>query len=882
MSEAHQTFGAEFVQLPSVTERLTFESEHQKRSSFSDIDSAVTLWIQSALRGNRIAEVVPAAKKSERDRVELTVGLSDDERSAVNDHFDASNQEKRGSWHLPKDEPISLGLMHTSHWRNQNERFFLSLASRESVSPSFANSPDAVALWTLEPLFEDLYMPLKLRSTFGLGKKSVEQQEKYWLAISPLYSALGIDDAPLDGFRIHSGWSTLTTEETIARKTRLVDAWREAPENAADRYRVYRIGELIDRYYSKAKGGKATRKQVLTKAHGRTLTAYFGGDWLEFLAYLGEQPHPNEEVVTQLPETKILVGSTEKTAAVASEVGVPAEDVEKMLASFWGQSDHQSPIDLRVSAMTRYWRAFDAAHAAQAPGMVPLWGFVDEGHAYVRSLEANGYAADSFRSKLEADLIREIENLWRTTALSKFPDRVVSEPFPHAAMAKAFGPALELWHGIGLTAWFICEGPYSRTDIGGMEEYYAKPLAELDRLGFPLDLQMFAELKKVRSKLKPERQKSSSRAMPEIGDFSITISTGSGERLKGFEKLRDVITAYRQRWENLYLADYLRRICEDELRTAGKEFSRSAAQRGKDPTLKMFAKDALPVAKNWFAGDLGKVYAAIGQSSPEIIRNELRLPDDVKRFVRDVFYRLGGEDFDDSNRMMRSSEEIERFHENRERFAHFSRLAEKSPLFVQTYEALGTRPSLKEFGRTNFAVSRDLSDEEVERQWIEYCDIVETVIDESASQTDRNTEALESQPDAVQSGPATVSPNPAAWHSDPTSAFEWRWWDGEKWSQHVSDGDAAPEGLPKRVEFRGVYYSSVLDDGTCDECRAADDGALRRFDDKSHTPAPHSGCTSSRGCCCAEVFVYLDEVASFGGYEWSTESQRLNELLGEP
>ena len=57
---------------------------------------------------------------------------------------------------------------------------------------------------------------------------------------------------------------------------------------AAERYRTFRIGQLADRYYAKAKNGQALRKRVLTKPLGRTLTAYFGGDWLAFLAYLGE------------------------------------------------------------------------------------------------------------------------------------------------------------------------------------------------------------------------------------------------------------------------------------------------------------------------------------------------------------------------------------------------------------------------------------------------------------------------------------------------------------------------------------------------------------------------------------------------------------------
>lgn len=46
----------------------------------------------------------------------------------------------------------------------------------------------------------------------------------------------------------------------------------------------------------------------------------------------------------------------------------------------------------------------------------------------------------------------------------------------------------------------------------------------------------------------------------------------------------------------------------------------------------------------------------------------------------------------------------------------------------------------------------------------------------------------------------TLSPPPpvipAGWHPDPTSRFQYRWWDGERWSEHVSsDGVASTDAL---------------------------------------------------------------------------------------
>ncbi|MDX6600686.1 MAG: hypothetical protein QOE87_4573 [Gaiellales bacterium] len=40
----------------------------------------------------------------------------------------------------------------------------------------------------------------------------------------------------------------------------------------------------------------------------RTLTGFFGGDWLRLLRYLEEAPHPDEEIVAAIPQTKLFVG----------------------------------------------------------------------------------------------------------------------------------------------------------------------------------------------------------------------------------------------------------------------------------------------------------------------------------------------------------------------------------------------------------------------------------------------------------------------------------------------------------------------------------------------------------------------------------------------
>ena len=97
----------------------------------------------------------------------------------------------------------------------------------------------------------------------------------------------------------------------------------QASPHLASRYRAHRLAPLIARYYEKAKGGVAKRKQVITKAFQRDLSAFFGGDWLRFLGYLGEQPHPEEQIDSALPEIKLMVSSTKSAASVAESLGLP-------------------------------------------------------------------------------------------------------------------------------------------------------------------------------------------------------------------------------------------------------------------------------------------------------------------------------------------------------------------------------------------------------------------------------------------------------------------------------------------------------------------------------------------------------------------------------
>src|SRR5262249_9170129 len=145
-------------------------------------------------------------------------------------------------------------------------------------------------------------------------------------------------------------------------------------------------------------------------------------------------------------------------------------------------------------------------HARQSPNMPSLWGLVEEGGFITfDDVSHSPYTPGLYRDLLARDLVEEIDRLWGTTLLQRFPDRVVSEPFPHAAMAQAFGPALTFWHGCALTAWFMCEGS-SRTDMVGLPQYHAADIHILKQLQCPIQNELFEELLLGETKLGPPQE----------------------------------------------------------------------------------------------------------------------------------------------------------------------------------------------------------------------------------------------------------------------------------------------------------------------------------------------------------------------------------------
>ncbi|HEX8407798.1 MAG TPA: stress protein [Thermoanaerobaculia bacterium] len=696
----------------------------------------LTTVILASLRGERIAAMREATKPY--DTFELLVG-SAEERAYIDQTFDLAAQQARGAWFLPEEANLNVGWANMPHHFARFDRFATNIAHDEAGKVRFQSSPAALFFWAvLDPLFDLLYRPFDLRGASPPARDRDAQREA-WAELDRAYAMLGLQASDaLAAMRFGSGWSKLRTAEQLVAKRALLDALRStASAEIGARYRLWVTKELVGKYYAKASRGAPAMRKVVTKPQQRTLSGIFGGDWLSFLAYLGEAPSPDEQISTALPEPRLYVGAVAKAKEVAARHGVAPEEVERMLAAFWSSGAAESPVHQRIRVLREYWEHFDTAHARQAPGMEPLWGFAEAADAVrLKGLDdyQSGppwYREGAYRKMLPSSLLADINRLWSGRFSPQEPGRIVTAVEPYAGMLEALGPALRFWHGAGLTAWFVSEGPYSRTDMSGLADYHARDLQALMDLGCPVDPQLFTELVAAEKKLgkaQPITDPEHSSTI-DAGGFTISMELNVGSRRAGFERLRDVVTKHRRAWASEHLERYLRALWEGEIRRAAREYNRHIEVKRKAPTAKQFAKFAEAPANHWFGGDVSLLYAAFGEKSPVTSARAGLLPQDVEAFALRVFHALGGKKTKWSEYAYQTDGPE---HERRqaEWNAHWKRkeLAEASVRYVQLREAFGRQPTVTEFGRRNFEYWGEALGNDRDAAWAVYADTIDTLL----------------------------------------------------------------------------------------------------------------------------------------------------------
>lgn len=717
MSDRSQSFGQAALRAVSPPEFLALEERHGRHAHFIQLDVLVEDLLRRALNGEQL---IAFDRVHGKNAVSI-LGLNAEQRALVDEHFVLAQQQATGSWSLPEEAALDIGEVNLAFHFRAHPRFATGIAGDERGKVKFHGSTDALFIWSvLEPLFGRLFLPFHLRGD-DLGKKDRDWQLTAWGETDAFLNALGFDvSEALAPLRYGGGWSKLRAPEQLRAKQVVMQSLvKQASRPHAARYRAFQVHRLLSRYYQQAKKGSPKRQQVLTKDFQRVLAGFFGGDWLSFLAYMEEAPHPDERIATALPETRLMVVDKNRVAAAAEAHGLPIEEVQRAVASFWGTDQNTSPVEERLEAMRNFWREFDGVHARQRPGMPPLWGLVDDGR--IQLSNGQPYRPGLYRTLFSGPLLQTIDRLWANCMLARWPERVVSALSPHSTMAESFGAALNIWHGCALTAWFICEGPSSRTDLAGLGDYYRNDLTELERLGCPIDPSLFAELTEAESRLGPPEPMSDAMHAThhEIASgIDLAISVSSGIRRDGFEHLRDIISRYRGAWCQKYLGEYLRGRWETEVRDAARDFHLIHERKGKPPTLKEFAPHAVLPTNHWFGGDITQLYRMIGEKSPVEAKHRNIMPVDRAGFVRLVLDRLNALP---GLALPRSSGAGG--HDARERDQerwNLQWLAEESLLFLQLEEALGRPPTLDELGRERFEYRAVPLAPEMDKAWDQY------------------------------------------------------------------------------------------------------------------------------------------------------------------
>ncbi|WP_030159920.1 TerD family protein [Streptomyces sp. NRRL S-244] len=679
----------------SPAEALALETAAGQDQRFAELDGMAARLLEAALNGQPIVRVTQAKGPQTSDTVAL-VGLSPHEGLICTDVFGVQEQQRRGAWYLPQKLSLKAGVVNLPHLMRRRAAHAMTVTADDTARISAVDSADLVLLWALlNPLFETLMEPVRIRAAGPIG--SVEEQRQLWGGIESRFARLGLAPDVLECFRFGAGWHRLDRAGQHRARLDLLDSLAASDlSQLVARHRMTQVQSLMEGFAKKAKSAKvgtALARRVLTRALQPVVSGYFSGDWLAVLDYLQAPPHPDEEVITTLPEPRLYVGMSSQAAAMATESGVAEEEIHAVLAAFLGGSSSLSPIEERSDALREWWTAFDQAHAMQAPGMRSLWGLVDED---LMALSGNdrGHTVQLYRDILPTAVNERVGQLWDTMTLQRHSRSIVSNPRPHQLMADAFGPAVDFWHGVALTAWFVCEGPYSRTSLSGVGDYYRRSLTELQRVGCPVDPSLFEELRTAEQHLGPEERITRDRGFSDgtpFGDITVSSGIGYSTRREGFEGVRDIVTRHRRAWAEKHLDDYLRQRWRTELEDVAGAHHRFVAAKGRPPTLIQFAQFATTAANRWTGGDLGSVYTAIGEpAAAEQHRPTRLLTCDGYDFARRVYDALGGKSLDHDTWMNDPDESRRQW--------QLSRLATESLRYVQLHEALGEPPTAKQFG----------------------------------------------------------------------------------------------------------------------------------------------------------------------------------------
>lgn len=560
------------VAVATIDEVLTLEALHAKTEFFSTLDPVLDRLLSSMVQGHQVLEF---ERRKGREGLKLLT-LDAEPLGWVARKYSMDALEERGSWFLPEQLTIS-GVVQFGYYFAQTVRFGARATAESSIKVPVRHAPHAIFVWALlEPAAEIIYRSLQRAGGWG-GKTSWQECVENWPRDSAALAQMGID---VEGMGVLQS-TPHTSSEQMARRQRILERVRTSAE-LGRKYRAYAVRCLSARYYEKAdKAGRATRKRVLTKDMQPTFVGLFAGDWPLFVRYLGEELHADDSSGATLETTPVQLPS------------------------------HLPEVDDRISVAMHYWEEVGRLEASRQAGGASLWGLVDDTQQFISADRDGVHTPALYLTRLSGELNSDIDRLWGSVATAKAPQKIVTAVSPHHQLAEAFGPALKVWHGIHLTAWFFTQGPYSRTDLKGLRSYYDRDLAELETLSCPLPIESLERIAEAQSWLAPPEEYGD-RERVEEGPVALEVFFSRGTRRGGFERVRDLIAQLRAEWTKRNLPAYLDRRYASLRDDLASFYYRTAKDRGKPPTPTQFAHRALDLANGWLGGSVQRAYASAG------------------------------------------------------------------------------------------------------------------------------------------------------------------------------------------------------------------------------------------------------------------------------
>ena len=377
---------------------------------------------------------------------------------------------------MPEKVSLKTGLANLA-WSFANyPRYASGIVWEDKASVLPLSCPDAVAFWAVfQPMFEQLFAPFELRGRLSGHQERRGPAGDLGRAVDAIVAALGLElGDELAVMRYGAGWGSLRGPEQLAAKQRLLDC----PGQPGEHRPRCELPGLIAGAAARALLRQSQRRhgpaQVgADQAAGEDPERVLRGDWLGFLRYIGETPHPDEEIATAIPGPELFVGGTKDASVVASDLGLrPTRCSEPgdLLGQCRGALLRPSHRSKSVWSPSRPTGRVRRIHACQAPGMKPLYGLMEF------AVRRHGLLTDTRGRPLQPALLPrppeprtpdDIERLWGSTMLARWPSASSPRCRP---MLRCLRPSVRRC-GSGMRSpsrWYISEGPLRGDRHGGV------------------------------------------------------------------------------------------------------------------------------------------------------------------------------------------------------------------------------------------------------------------------------------------------------------------------------------------------------------------------------------------------------------------------------